>query len=126
MAIHTQRHSTNVGRRGLQESTTTTGAALSRKNTRPIRIKLDFESLYEATAPEHSTCFAVGQWFRRGLPKQQSPPPDGVETCVRGKSESLSHDGCWGKCRAYDIVSAADRDKLIAAVRVMAVSGPRG
>jgi hypothetical protein len=58
---------------------------LSDANTDPIRLDLDFSPLYETTAPEYSACFTVGAWFRRGLPDGgNSPPADGVATCVRG------------------------------------------
>ena len=97
------------------------GTALTRSNTKPLRVKLNFDSLYEDKAPQYSACFAVGAWFRRGLPAAQTPPADGVETCVRGEGEGLSHNGCWGKCRDYDLITPADRDRLIEAVTEMGV-----
>jgi len=83
-------------------------------NTQPIRIRLDFSSLYQATAPRYSACFQVGAWFKRGLPAMTTPPSDGVETCMRGTGEtggSLTQ-GCWGKCLASDIIASADRQRL--------------
>ena len=43
------------------------GGALTRANTVPIRLKLDFHSLYETHAPKYSACFAAGAWFRRPM-----------------------------------------------------------
>ena len=113
MDVHHQVDSLARRRQLQSEPEPMDGGALTRENTKPIRVKLDVESLYAANAPEYSACFTVGAWFRRGLPAQQTPPPNGVETCVRGTGESLSHDGCWGKCKDYDLITDADRDALI-------------
>lgn len=88
-----------ASRRELQ-SASTASAALTAANTHPLRFKLDFASLYEATAPEYTACFAVGAWYRRGLPRDQPTPP-AVETC------DANGDGsdCWGRtgrCAALD------------------------
>ena len=42
--------------------------ALTAENTAPIRIVVDYSSLYEETAPAYSACFTEGAWFARGLP----------------------------------------------------------
>jgi len=99
-------------RRSLQAS-----EPLSDANTNPMRFELDFASLYEATAPQYSTCFAVGDWYRRGLPRYATAPPaDGVESC------DANGDGrdCWAKCRAEDILTPAARDLMIAVVTQVA------
>ena len=89
---------------------------LSTANTAPIRIVVDYSSLYEETAPLYSACFAVGAWFARGLPDGGgSPPADGVATCVRGESEWGSSD-CWGRCTADDLITAEGRDIVIGIV----------
>ena len=65
-------------RRALQSD-----GPLTPDNTAPIRIHLDFASLYEATAPQYTACFSIGEWYRRGLPRNQpTPPADGVTTCA--------------------------------------------
>mmetsp|Transcript_23863 Transcript_23863/g.47661 ORF Transcript_23863/g.47661 Transcript_23863/m.47661 type:complete len:867 (-) Transcript_23863:457-3057(-) len=98
---------------------------LTASNTRPMRFELDFASLYEATAPEYSTCFTLGAWYRRGLPRDATVPPtstvedprvNGVETC------DANGDGkdCWARCRAEDILTPAARDLMIAAVTQVA------
>ena len=111
MDVHHQEHDR---RRHLQsEPEAMDSGALTRENTKPIRIKLDVNSLYEDKAPDYSACFELGAWFRRGLPAQRTPPSNGVETCVRGTGESLSHNGCWGRCKDYDLITAADRTTLI-------------
>jgi len=100
-------------RRQLTAGTGTLNAG----NTAPLRIKVDTRSLYEAHAPLYSACFQVGAWFRRGLPDQQpNPPANGVATCVRGPGEQLSTAGCWGRCEARDIITAADRAKILEVV----------
>lgn len=106
------RHRALHGGRRLELTTT---------NTNPIRLALDFTSLDKATAPQYSACFAVGDWFRRGLPRLQAPPTDGVPTCERGANEYASaKDGCWGLCAAGDVISAAMRSKVIGVVTVVA------
>lgn len=45
-------------RRALQSS----GGTLTRGNTAPLRLKLDFSSLYPESAPEYTACFAEGKW----------------------------------------------------------------
>jgi len=80
--------------------------ALTADNTEPIRLRVDASSLHESTALQYTTCFNVGDWFRRGLPTAQVPPSDGVPTCIRDNNEYLSAaDGCWGLCASGDIVS---------------------
>ena len=51
-------------------------ATLDVSNTEPIRLTVDYSSLYQETAPPYSACFAVGDWFARGLPGPD-PPSDG-------------------------------------------------
>ena len=94
--------------------------ALSPSNTAPIRLHLDFQSLYEAHAPQYSACFTVGAWFRRGLPSSHTPPANGVETCVRGPGETLTPEGCWGKCLATDLIDTAGRAMVIEVVQRIA------
>ena len=53
-------HRVRYGRRRTEELTTA--------NTAPIRITIDYSSLFEETAPLYSACFVVGAWFARGLP----------------------------------------------------------
>lgn len=111
LATHPQSLSLGGGGRHLQEEST----ALTSSNTRPLRVLVDFASLYEATAPEYSACFTVGQWFRRGLPLEQTPPADGVETCERDDNPSTPSSfssGCWGRCAEADLIIAADRKRL--------------
>ena len=119
--VHPQRQS--WGRRLAAEDEP---ATLTRDNTAPMRIRLDFQSLY--TPPPYSACFSAcdpraarcDHWFRRDLPASRSPPANGVETCVRdGTAASLSRnlrDGCWGRCLARDVIRPHDRDKLIEVV----------
>ena len=114
--VQPQQRSVHPGSRQLQS-----GSALTRENTRPLRVRLDFKSLNRSLAPQYSACFEVGEWFRRGLPLQRSPPSDGVQTCVRGNGESLASDkGCWGRCLASDVITPADVQALIDVVSVIA------
>ena len=55
-------------------------AELTAENTERIRIRVDYASLDEATAPRYSACFQVGSWYARGLAGPE-PPADGVATC---------------------------------------------
>ena len=57
---------------------------LTAETTGRIRIHVDYESLYEETAPLYSACFQVGAWYSRGL-AGATPPADGVATC-RGEA----------------------------------------
>ena len=112
LSIHPQLYHRNHRSRKLQVN----DDSLTGANTRPLRVLLDTASLYSATAPQYSACFAVGDWFRRGLPAAQTPPADGVATCVRtaaAGSPSSMGAGCWGRCEAGDIIGDADRDRLI-------------
>jgi len=94
--------------------------ALTTENTRPVRIHLDFQSLYQATAPAYSACFAVGQWYKKGLPtitpafSEVTPPSDPSQaTCTR---TTTTNTDCWGICEARDVITESGRDKLIEAV----------
>ena len=90
-------------------------APLTDNNTAPIRFSLDFASLYETTAPKWSSCFAIGAWYRRGIPRNsQSPPDDGIETCTPGGRD------CWGKCKSEDLITPASRDLMIQVVTTLA------
>ena len=90
--------------------------ALTAENTAPIRIVVDYGSLYEETAPAYSACFTEGAWFARGLPDGGlTPPEDGVATCVRGADEWHSTD-CWLKCAAADLITKEGRDIVIGIV----------
>ena len=115
LSTHSQYH-------GRHRHLLETDAELTRANTQPMRVKLDFASLYEETAPEYSACFAVGDWFRRGLPSQQTPPA--VETCQRGAAATASlsslNAGCWGRCTAEDVIQPADRERLEQVVTTLA------
>ena len=101
--------------------------ALTRANTRPLRVLLDFASLEEQSAPAYSACFRAGDWFRRGLPEEQTPPANGVETCGHGSSSSGSSltSGCWGRCRATDVIAPADRERVKEVVRTLAAEVAR-
>ena len=89
-------------------------ASLTTENTNPIRFDINYDSLYELTAEPYTACFREGDWFRRGIPP--TPVPTGVETCVRGVPEEAYEAvrGCWGRCRAADVITSAERDNLIA------------
>jgi hypothetical protein len=79
-ALHAGRHRVKYNHRRTE--------ALTAENTAPIRIVVDYGSLYEETAPTYSACFTEGAWFARGLPDGGlTPPEDGVATCVRGADE---------------------------------------
>ena len=103
--VHEQKHS----RRRLAQK------ELTVRNTRPIKIDLDFSPLFEETAPQWSACFEVGAWFRRGLPEgQQTPPSDGIPTCKRGADEWMTaEEGCWGACEQADVITSELRDAII-------------
>ena len=70
--------------------TRATKRRLNLDDAQPVRITLDLASLDAATAPQYTACFAVGAWFRRGLPVEQSPPADGVATCDRSVAGSAA------------------------------------
>ena len=95
---------------------------LTPENTAPMRIALDFKSLFEDTAPPHSACFRIGAWYRRGLPivtpagSDPHPPADAsLATCTRTSTSSGNSD-CWGICEGQDVITNSGRDKLIAVV----------
>ena len=112
--LHVQNY---PNRRRLQSASN----ALTRANTRPLRVLLDFASLEEQSAPEYSACFNAGDWFKRGLPEQQTPPTNGIETCSHTSSGGSSlTSGCWGICRAQDVIAPADRARVIEVVRILA------
>jgi len=83
-------------------------ATLDVDNTEPIRLTVDYSSLYQETAPQYSACFAVGDWFARGLPGPD-PPSDGVATCVRDGTDG----DCWGRCEADDLITDASRQQVM-------------
>ena len=125
LGIHQQRYASvrKNGALGRVLQQQEVAEALTDGNTRPMRVRLDTASLYEESAPEHSACFSVGQWFRRGLPESQNPPVDGVETCERGSTiapASSLTSGCWGRCRASDVLLPADRERMIDVMNVLA------
>jgi len=95
--------------------------ALTRDNTRPIELVLDFASLYQETAQVYSTCVAVGAWYRRGSPGP-TPPLDGLATCVRGHGEWLvaASGGCWGRCAEADVLTPGARELIMHVTRAVA------
>ena len=80
---------------------------LTVNNTLPIRLTIDYASLYEETAPQYSACFRVGDWYARGLPGQ-TLPSDGLPTC----SDDVAYD-CWGICAAADLITPTGRQQII-------------
>ena len=70
LGIEAEVHPTPLhrGRRRLQ--------ILTRENTKPLRLHLDFGSLYRETAVPYTTCFQEGAWYRRGFPGPE--PPGGL------------------------------------------------
>ena len=100
-ALHAGRHRVKYNHRRTE--------ALTTDNTAPIRIVVDYQSLFEENAPAYSACFKEGAWFARGLPDGGlTPPADGVETCDRGADEWHSTD-CWLKCAADDLITEEGR-----------------
>ena len=69
---------------------------LTEENTDRIRIHVDYESLFEETAPLYSACFKVGAWYSRGL-AGPTPPADGVATC-RGETSGAQRARCASSC----------------------------
>ena len=67
-------------------------AELTAETTDRIRIHVDYESLYEETAPRYSACFQVGAWYARGL-AGPTPPANGVATC-RGETSGAQRTRC--------------------------------
>ena len=131
--VHPQQYAgddARASRRRLSRRQMAEDATLTSDNTVPMRIHLDFRSLYEEHAPKYTACFGFCEpgasvcdhWFKRGLPASEEP--DGVETCARdGTPEQLAlnvREGCWGKCRAADVITAADRAKVEDVVTVRA------
>ena len=65
---------------------------LAAETTDRIRIHVDYESLYEETAPLYSACFKEGAWYARGL-AGSTPPADDVPTC-RGETSGAQRTRC--------------------------------
>ena len=99
--LHADRLGNRHSRRRAEELTT--------DNTGPIRIAVDYASLFEESAPPYSACFKEGAWFARGLPDGGlTPPTDGVATCVRGTDEWHTTD-CWLRCAPADVITPTGR-----------------
>ena len=81
---------------------------LSIDNTEPIRLTVDYSSLYQETAPQYSACFAIGEWFAMGLPGPE-PPSNGIATCLRDGTDG----DCWGRCEADDLITDVSRQQVI-------------
>lgn len=111
-------------RRQLQSTEPKAVVKLTPDNAKPIRIRIDFESLDESKAPKYSACFKTGEWFRRGLPAQTTPPSDGKETCVRSVGENSDHEGCWGRCLASDVINPQDAKVLKSVVTSLVAEVP--
>ena len=109
---------------------------LTLETTRPVRFKLNFDSLSKATALEHTACFEADKWYQRGFPG--AGPPDGVtyKECPRDQSEYTiaMGEGCWGRCLGSDLitddakeiiehVSTIVADELSAKLAVLASDG---
>ena len=103
--------------------------SLTRVTTNPIRFRVDTNSMKQAMMAtdsflSYSTCFSVGQKFRRGLPANQpTPPVPFVDTCgARGTAgvETMSPEGCWSTCLQTDVVTEADRIKVREVVTILA------
>jgi hypothetical protein len=103
LSVHRQRYDIR-GRR--------TAVALTTGNTQPLRLHVDFASLYEENAPEYSQCWRQGAWYKRGTPQATAPPASGVPSC---RAEG-PHDDCWGLCSADDLITPKGREMLIAVV----------
>ena len=109
LGIEAEVHPTPLrrGRRRLQ--------ILTRENTKPLRLHLDFGSLYRETAVPYSTCFQEGAWYRRGFPGPEPPGgPTGVATCPRDSTEwsVAAEQGCWGRCTEADLVTPGGREVI--------------
>ncbi|EOD08334.1 hypothetical protein EMIHUDRAFT_217452 [Emiliania huxleyi CCMP1516] len=109
LGIQAEVHPTPLhrGRRRLQ--------ILTRENTKPLRLHLDFGSLYRETAVPYTTCFQEGAWYRRGFPGPEPPGgPTGVATCPRDSTEwsVAAEQGCWGRCTEADLVTPGGREVI--------------
>jgi len=100
---------TREGRRRLAQVSTSGGDAevLTVANTVPIRIHVDFASLYPATTRPYSQCFKVNDWFKWNFPSTQKPPDlqAGGVICKRGIDPSAQTPGCWGRCTKEDTLT---------------------
>ena len=91
--------------------------ALTTENTRPIRLHIDYSSLYEETSKPYGSCFTVGAWYARGLPGP-TPPTSAVQATCTG--EPTDQD-CWGICQQRDLITPTGRQQIIDVVdRVVA------
>eukprot|EP00966_Prymnesium_polylepis_P203594 4716845-Prymnesium_polylepis.1 len=119
LPVHAQRYATlpQHGRRIDADP------ALTPLNTRPIRLHVDFSSLFEEHGPQYSHCWRQGAWYRRGNPKAKEPPAaQGASgafydtSAVCQDTEHHADDDCWGVCMAHDVITPAARSMMMKVV----------
>ena len=78
-------------------------------NTEPIRIHLNFDSLYEEKVQANAFtkdryCFREGAWFRTGYPGEK-PVGSGPDDCGDRTQSAVTGDK-WCVCTANDLITA--------------------
>ena len=104
-------HWQNYGHHSLHGRRAEVAPALTPESTHPMRLHIDFSTLFEENSPLYSQCFEAGAWFRRGSPSSNEPPVDGVPTCHDG--DGHTDDDCWGVCTKKDVITPAGRKMVI-------------
>ena len=117
--VHPQRY--EDPHRGRRAGTSRIIGALTKHNTRPIRLHVDFASLFEEHAPRYSQCWRAGDWFRRGSPTSSLPPNNSKPTCHDDDHDGVTHTdldkGCWGLCQTKDVITPTGRSMMMKVVR---------
>ncbi|CAJ1378386.1 unnamed protein product [Effrenium voratum] len=92
-------------------------AVLAENNTAPIRIHLNFDTLYEdkvqaSPFAKDRYCFREGAWFRTGYPGEK--PASGPDECGDRSTTPVTGD-MWCICRASDVITDEMRSFVIQA-----------
>lgn len=96
---------------------------LTKDNTRPVRIHVNYDMLFEDKVKDDRLCFKLGAWYKIGVPVDQAPTDEEQSTCHRSwrsttqtyttASEATKSTDCWAVCGPADTMTDKNRECII-------------
>eukprot|EP00930_Biecheleria_cincta_P067785 TRINITY_DN5466_c0_g3_i1.p1 TRINITY_DN5466_c0_g3~~TRINITY_DN5466_c0_g3_i1.p1 ORF type:complete len:961 (-),score=112.26 TRINITY_DN5466_c0_g3_i1:458-3340(-) len=90
---------------------------LDASNTRPIRIHVNYDTLYEETVQADPIvrdryCFRSGDWYRSGHPAGEKPSGAGPDDCAQDRMNK------WCLCTLGDVIDNSTRALVMEATKL--------